>query len=38
MRGTGLSGAAEFYKKALVVNPEFANAHLEVGLLYENHR
>ncbi len=29
-------GAAEFYKKALLVNPEFANAHLELGLLYEN--
>jgi tetratricopeptide (TPR) repeat protein len=30
------SAAAEFYKKALVANPEFANAHLELGLLYEN--
>jgi len=30
------SGAAEFYNKALVVNPEFANAHLELGLVYEN--
>ncbi|MGD1019388.1 MAG: LysM peptidoglycan-binding domain-containing protein [Verrucomicrobiia bacterium] len=30
------SGAAEFYNKALLVNPEFATAHLEVGLLYEN--
>jgi tetratricopeptide (TPR) repeat protein len=29
-------GAAEFYNKALLVNPEFANAHLELGLLYEN--
>ena len=29
-------GAAEFYNKALSVNPEFANAHLELGLLYEN--
>jgi tetratricopeptide (TPR) repeat protein len=28
--------AAEFYKKALLINPEFANAHLELGLLYEN--
>lgn len=30
------SGAAEFYNKALMANPEFANAHLELGLLYEN--
>jgi len=30
------SGAAEFYNKALLVNPEFANAHLELGLVYEN--
>jgi tetratricopeptide (TPR) repeat protein len=30
------SGAAEFYNKALLTNPEFANAHLELGLLYEN--
>jgi tetratricopeptide (TPR) repeat protein len=28
--------AAEFYNKALSVNPDFANAHLELGLLYEN--
>jgi tetratricopeptide (TPR) repeat protein len=30
------SGAAEFYNKALVANPVFANAHLELGMLYEN--
>lgn len=30
------SGAAEFYKKALSVNPDFANAHLELGLLSED--
>ena len=29
-------GAAEFYNKALLVHPEFANAHMELGLLYEN--
>jgi tetratricopeptide (TPR) repeat protein len=29
-------GAAEFYNQALLVNPEFANAHLELGLVYEN--
>ena len=28
--------AAEFYKRALAVNPEFANAHLELGLLCDN--
>jgi tetratricopeptide (TPR) repeat protein len=28
--------AAEFYKRALVVNPEFAKAHLELGLLCDN--
>ena len=28
--------AAEFYKKALIVNPEFADAHLELGLLCDN--
>lgn len=30
------SGAAGFYNKALSTNPEFANAHLELGLLCEN--
>ena len=30
------SGAAEFYKKALVANPEFAKAHLELGLLCDD--
>ncbi len=30
------SGAAEFYNRALSVNPEFANAHLELAMLYEN--
>jgi tetratricopeptide (TPR) repeat protein len=29
-------GAAEFYKRALSVNPEFANAHLELGLLCDD--
>ena len=29
-------GAAEFYKKALSVNPEFAAAHLELGQLCED--
>ena len=29
-------GAAEFYKKALSVNPDFANAHLELGLLCDD--
>jgi len=29
-------GAAEFYKKAVSVNPDFANAHLELGLLSED--
>ncbi len=29
-------GAAEFFNRALLVNPAFANAHLELGLLYEN--
>jgi tetratricopeptide (TPR) repeat protein len=28
--------AAEFYKRALVANPEFANAHLEMGLLCDD--
>ncbi|HTS19168.1 MAG TPA: LysM peptidoglycan-binding domain-containing protein [Verrucomicrobiae bacterium] len=28
--------AATFYERALAVNPDFANGHLEVGLLYEN--
>ena len=28
--------AAEFYKRALVVNPEFAEAHLELGLVCDN--
>ncbi len=28
--------AAEFYKKALSVHPEFANTHLELGLLYDD--
>jgi tetratricopeptide (TPR) repeat protein len=28
--------AAEFYKKALSVHPEFANAHMELGLLYDD--
>jgi tetratricopeptide (TPR) repeat protein len=29
-------GAAEFYKRALAVNPEFASAHLELGLLCDD--
>jgi len=29
-------GAAEFYKKALAVNPDFANAHLDLGLLCDD--
>jgi tetratricopeptide (TPR) repeat protein len=29
------AGAAEFYNKAVTVNPEFADAQLELGLLYE---
>jgi tetratricopeptide (TPR) repeat protein len=29
-------GAADFYKKSLSVNPDFANAHLELGLLSED--
>lgn len=29
-------GAAEFYKRALSVNPEFASAHLELGLLCDD--
>ena len=29
-------GAAEFYKKTLSVNPDFARAHLELGLLCED--
>lgn len=29
-------GAAEFYNKALAVNPDFANAHLELGLLCDD--
>jgi tetratricopeptide (TPR) repeat protein len=29
-------GAADFYKKALSVNPDFASAHLELGLLSED--
>lgn len=28
--------AAEFYKRALVANPEFADAHLELGLLCDS--
>src|SRR5579862_7378836 len=28
------AAAAEFYKKTLSVNPDFARAHLELGLLY----
>src|SRR5580704_14318166 len=28
--------AAEFYKKALSVNPDFAKAHLELGLLSDD--
>ncbi|MGA2604427.1 MAG: LysM peptidoglycan-binding domain-containing protein [Verrucomicrobiia bacterium] len=30
------AGAASFYEKALSVNPDFANGHMELGLLYEN--
>ena len=29
-------GSAEFYKRALSVNPDFATAHLELGLLCED--
>ena len=29
-------GAAELYRKALRVNPELANIHLELGLLYDD--
>jgi tetratricopeptide (TPR) repeat protein len=29
------TGAAEFYNKAVAVNPDFADAHLELGLLCE---
>ncbi len=30
--------AVELYQKALVVNPELADAHMELGLLYEDKR
>lgn len=30
------SAAAEFYKKALAVNPDFAKAHLELGVLSDD--
>src|SRR5580700_8316846 len=30
------AGAAEFYNKAVAVNPDFADAHLELGLLCES--
>jgi tetratricopeptide (TPR) repeat protein len=30
------AGAASFYERALSVNPDFADGHMELGLLYEN--
>src|SRR5258707_487263 len=29
-------GAAEFYNRALAINPDFANAHLELGLVCDD--